>query len=206
MASSQPHTPSSSHLSNHTVADLSAYPDDRLATLQNTINAQAARIASLERTEQDNVRLSRELGEARDRIEAIERHHACLHARRREAVAQFLNMRPLHYESANTFEMRARDIQLDDLESMLTLYGNTVMTVINAQQRAIAFLSQRVQQQTPEPSLRFLQTSQYAVPSTSATQPVDRATPISYAYPAGYMQNGYCLSHRMAYPCSTCGR
>ncbi|KAI8942300.1 hypothetical protein NX059_000379 [Plenodomus lindquistii] len=168
---------------------------EQLSTLQRNVD----------RAENANARLSHELGEARARIDALERYNVAIAARRREAVAQFLNMRPLYYESANTFDARARDIQSDDLESMLCLYSSTVMTVVNAQQRAIALLNQQLYE-LGLAATRYGQVPHFQSSLATHTPIGPDTTPIGYAYPVGYMQNGYCRAHLGAYPCRICGR
>lgn len=175
-----------------------------LSALQHALHEQSLRIASLEHIKQDNIRLSHELEEARSRIEMLEQHNADLAARRREAVAQFLNMRPLYHDSANAFETRARDIEADDLESMLCVYGSTSMTVANAQQRAIAALNQQVGGHLQP--LYYGQQTNYQESGGRGPPSHERTAPTGYAYPSAYMQNGYCRAHLMPYRCRTCGQ
>ncbi|KAF2845496.1 hypothetical protein T440DRAFT_522623 [Plenodomus tracheiphilus IPT5] len=196
-----PQDPSSMSTLPHFSQAFSAEPN----SLQRALHEQSTRITSLERTEQNNIRLSRELEEARSRIDALERHNADLAARRREAVAQFLNMRPLYHESANAFETRARDVQVDDLESMLCIHGSTSMAVINAQQRAIAALSQQARGLS-SPSMYYGQLSnQQGLIGSGLPSHNTAAAAARYAYPTAYMQDGYCRLHRLPYRCRICG-
>lgn len=72
------------------------------------------------------------------RVESLQNKNEHLAARRREAVAQLLNFRVLHQEAANAFQVRASDIQEDDLEGMIGVYGSTVTNVLNQHQHQLA--------------------------------------------------------------------
>lgn len=121
------------------------------------------------------------------RIEALENHNHHLTQRRKEAVAQLLNLRTLHQEASNAFAMRATDIQEDDLEGMLGVYGTSMTTVLNQHQRALGQMRGSAQIQR-----HYLA----AVAGGHG----------GYAYPQTYGQSGYCHAHSLPYPCHVCGQ
>ncbi|KAF2129391.1 hypothetical protein P153DRAFT_375874 [Dothidotthia symphoricarpi CBS 119687] len=172
----------------------------QIKVLQETQREQAERIAFLE---QENAELkASEDQNLVARIDALERHNVHLTARRKEAVAQLLNLRTLHQEANNAFHLRSIDIQPDDLEGVLVVYGTSITSVVNHHQRALAHLSvgsqlaQTPMYSTTAPYPRYI--NQGCLP----TSPM----PIGYAYPAAYAQSGYCLAHNIPYPCRMCDR
>lgn len=111
----------------------------QIKALQETQDKQAERIAS---PEHENAELKAAKAQhLLMRIEALEQHNQHLTARRKEAVAQLLNLRTLHRGANNAFHLRSIDIQPDDLEGVLTVYGTSVTPVVNHHQRALALLS-----------------------------------------------------------------
>lgn len=169
----------------------------QIKALQDAQRSQAARIASLER-ENAELKASQQPSPALlARIEALEAHNVHLTARRKEAVAQLLNLRTLHQESANAFLIRASDIEDDDLEGMLGVYGTSMTTVINQHQRALGQMRMNGQMNA---SLAY---------GTGAPTGVSHGAgcyPVSYAYPPNYNQAGYCHAHSLPYPCRVCGQ
>jgi hypothetical protein len=156
----------------------------QIKALQETQHHQALRIATLE---QENTLLkttSPSLSSLLARIEALEQQNAHLVARRKEAVTQLLNLRTLHQEANNAFAVRAVDIEADDLEGVLGLYGTSMTTVLNQHQRALGQMR-----------------AQWQGGGAAAG-----GWPVGYAYPVGYGQMGYCLAHQVAYPCRACGK
>ena len=163
----------------------------QIKALQEAQRSQAERIAALER-ENIALRASKEQPspDLIARIEALEQHNVHLTTRRKEAVAQLLNLRTLHQEASNAFLLRASDIESDDLEGMLGVYGTSMTTVINQHQRALA----------------QMRTGGYLpVYSTGAPRGVGCYS-VNYAYPPNYNQAGYCHAHCLPYPCRVCGQ
>ncbi|KAF2631269.1 hypothetical protein BU25DRAFT_386304 [Macroventuria anomochaeta] len=162
----------------------------QIKALQEGQRDQAERIAALER-ENAKLRASKEQPpDLLARIEALEQHNAHLTARRKEAVAQLLNLRTLHQEASNAFLVRASDIESDDLEGMLGVYGTSMTTVINQHQRALG---------------QMRMNGQILAYATGVPQGVG-CYPVNYAYPPNYNQSGYCHAHQLPYPCRVCGQ
>jgi hypothetical protein len=161
--------------------------------LQETQREQAQRILDLE-TENKTLKTMREnTDKLAARVEVLEQRNADLNARRREAVSQFFNLRTLHQEASNAFHMRASDIQPDDLEGILCVYGTSTTTVLNHHQRAIGQMSSQMAMAT------------HAPPVSQIQQPIG-PTPLCYQYPPGYNGGGWCTAHGIPYPCRMCGQ
>lgn len=161
----------------------------QIKALQESQRLQAERIAVLER-ENTSLKASKDVPSSLlARIEALEAHNAHLTTRRKEAVAQLLNLRTLHQEASNAFLVRASDIESDDLEGMLGVYGTSMTTVLNQHQRALG-------------QMRAGQMHGYV--ATSAMP--QGCYSVSYAYPPNYNLAGYCHAHRIGYPCRVCGK
>ncbi|KAJ4985828.1 hypothetical protein SVAN01_08626 [Stagonosporopsis vannaccii] len=111
------------------------------------------------------------------RISALESHTRHLALRRREAVSTLLNLRSLNLDAANAFQLRAEDIQDDDLEGMLGVWAMSVMTVVSGLQVGVGQLSGRGVLGGRGP----------------------------WIYPRGYVEGGWCVAHRAVYPCPVCG-
>jgi hypothetical protein len=171
----------------------------QIKALQEAQREQADRITALER-ENAVLKGSQQLSpDLLARIEALEAHNAHLTARRKEAVAQLLNLRTLHQESANAFLVRAADIESDDLEGMLGVYGTSMTTVVNQHQRVLGQMRMNGQVNA---SLMY-GTAAYgpaSMPHASGCYPV------SHVYPPNYNQTGYCHAHQLPYPCRVCGQ
>jgi len=105
--------------------------------IQQVQRDQAERIAGLERENAELKGLKSNIIDILDRVQALERHNTYLAARRRELVAQLNNLRTLHQEADNLFQMRTVDIQPDDVEGMLGMYVTMVATAMNHHQRAL---------------------------------------------------------------------
>ncbi|KAJ4379831.1 hypothetical protein N0V86_005015 [Didymella sp. IMI 355093] len=171
----------------------------QIKALQDAQREQANRIAALER-ENTELKTSRTSSpELLARIQALEAHNAHLTARRKEAVAQLLNLRTLHQESANAFLLRATDIESDDLEGMLGVYGTSMTTVLNQHQRALGQMRINGQMNVPL-AYGIAAGGSAGVPHAAGCYPV------SYAYPPSYNQTGYCHAHSLPYPCRVCGQ
>jgi hypothetical protein len=166
----------------------------QIKALQETQRSQTERIAFLER---ENAALKatkyQPSSDLLARIKALEQHNAHLTARRKEAVAQLLNLRTLHQEASNAFLVRASDIESDDLEGMLGIYGTSMTTVINQLQRALAQMRTGGQLARP--------------PAYGTGVPQDvGCCPVNYTYPPNYNRIGYCHGHHLPYPCRVCGQ
>ncbi|KAJ4403275.1 hypothetical protein N0V91_006678 [Didymella pomorum] len=157
----------------------------QIKALQEAQREQADRITALER-ENAALKVSQQPSpKLLARIEALEAHNVHLTVRRKEAVAQLLNLRTLHQESANAFLVRAADIESDDLEGMLGVYGTSMTTVVNQHQRVLGQMRMNGQVNA---SLVY------------------GCYPVSHAYPPNYNQAGYCHAHHLPYPCRVCGQ
>ncbi|KAF1362711.1 hypothetical protein EJ07DRAFT_106424 [Lizonia empirigonia] len=164
----------------------------QIKALQEAQRSQAERIAYLERENALLKATSPQHSSLAARISALEAHNAHLTARRKEAVAQLLNLRTLHQEASNAFLVRASDIEADDLEGMLGVYGTSMTTVLNQHQRALG--------QLRAGGSAALQAYCVAAPSGGGCWPV------SYAFSPGYNQTGVCHAHQVPYPCRVCGQ
>jgi hypothetical protein len=165
----------------------------QLRALQETQREQAERIATLEQENTELKTFKDNMSDVLARIVELEQYKAYLAARRREAVSQLNNLRTLNQEADNAFQMRTSDIQPDDLEGMLCMYGIMVTTAMNHHQRALGQMranGQLTGYTTPLP-----QVQQTVVPM-----------PYRHAYPPAYSQNGYCFAHNMPYCCRICGK
>ncbi|KAF1939820.1 hypothetical protein EJ02DRAFT_456583 [Clathrospora elynae] len=160
----------------------------QLGALREGQREQAERIANLEK---ENKELKAAKDDMLSRIHALEQHNAYFAARRREAVGQLSNLRTLHQEADNAFNMRTVDIQPDDLEGMLCVYGTMVTTAMNQHQRALGQM--RANGQMPPYNTPISQCQQSVMP-----------TALRYAYPPAYSQAGYCYAHNMPYCCRIC--
>ncbi|KAF1839396.1 hypothetical protein BDW02DRAFT_575487 [Decorospora gaudefroyi] len=163
----------------------------QLRAAQETQRKQAERITNLE---QENAMLKSfkdSINNTLARIEALEQQNAYLAARRREAVSQLHNLRTLHQEADNAFQMRTVDMQPDDLEGMLCAYGTMVSTAMNLHQRTLGQMRVNGQLQ------------HYMAPLPRPQYP---PMPVQYhhAYPPAYSPAGYCYAHRMPYCCRIC--
>lgn len=166
----------------------------QIKALQEIQHSQAERIAILER-ENAALKVTKDQPspDLLARIKALEQHNTHLTTRRKEAVAQLLNLRTLHQEASNAFLLRASDIESDDLEGMLGVYSTSMTTVINQHQRALA-------QMRTGGHLAGLPAYGTGVPRGVGCYPVN------YAYPPNYNQAGYCHAHHLPYPCRICGQ
>ncbi|KAF2690537.1 hypothetical protein K458DRAFT_282565, partial [Lentithecium fluviatile CBS 122367] len=155
----------------------------------------AGQLKALERQHQDLIEIIDVLKSSLDskdtkiselvaRVDALERANQALNARRREAVAQLLNLRTRHQEAANAFVMRTSDIQEGDLEGVIVAWGTTINTVMNHQSMVL----RRAAPPGAQPAY--------------APQPVAQ---VYYAYPTGYSATGWCVAHKAPYPCRSCG-
>lgn len=172
---------------------LRAGQDMQISAIQNIVREQDNRIATFE-LEKNNVRAAQETHNQKvlARIEALEQHIEHQNARRKEAVATLLNIRTMHQDAANAFEIRARDIQPDDLEGILCVHGTSIVTVLNHHQRALAHLSAN---SLSVPTANFVH---------GAARAVQRVGPPAYA--KGYQAGYYCQAHSQPYPCRVCGQ
>lgn len=164
----------------------------QIKALQEAQRSQAERIAYLERENALLKASSPQRSSLASRISALEAHNAHVTARRKEAVAQLLNLRTLHQEASNAFLVRASDIEADDLEGMLGVYGTSITTVLNQHQRALA--------QLRAASLGPVLPHCVAAPSGAGCWPV------GYAVSPGYNQTGVCHARQVPYPCRVCGQ
>lgn len=168
----------------------------QIRALQECQHAQNLRISTLERENTELKACKPPPRHLLARIDALEAYNAHLVARRKEAVAQLLALRTLHQESANAFLVRAADVECDDLEGMLGVYGTAMTTVLNQHQRALG-------------QMRF-HDRMYAYPAAAGIpQGVAHGAEgygCSYAYPPCYSQSGYCHAHQQPYACRVCGR
>ncbi|CAO2654587.1 Nn.00g113200.m01.CDS01 [Neocucurbitaria sp. VM-36] len=167
----------------------------QIKALQDAQREQAERIAALEHENTTLLAAIDSTQDLRARIAALEQHNAVLKGRRKEAVAQLLNLRTLHQEASNAFQLRTLDVQDDDLEGMLCVYGTSVTTVMNHHQRVLAHLRASPQNQV----------ATFTPPAPVMVQPMG-PTPVRYAYPAPYSPAGYCKAHNIPYPCRMCGK
>lgn len=124
------------------------------------------------------------------RITALEEQNANQAARRREAVSQLLNLRTHHQEAANAFQLRSQDVQPDDLEGMLSVYANSVTTVMNHHQRVLGQLRSYNGQN----------------PTYSTQMPAMYPQQVHGTYPMAYTPQGYCRAHNLPYWCRACGQ
>ncbi|KAJ4355346.1 hypothetical protein N0V95_003021 [Ascochyta clinopodiicola] len=158
----------------------------QIKALQETQRHQAARITALE---QENALLKAthpSPSTLHARVQALEQQATHQTIRRKETVTQLLSLRTLHQEASNAFQVRASDIESDDLEGMLGVHATSITTILNHHQRALGQL--RALGQVPPYS--------QGLGCYSG----------GHAYPAQYGQAGYCLAHQFAYPCRVCGR
>ncbi|KAL1798553.1 hypothetical protein ACET3X_002590 [Alternaria dauci] len=163
----------------------------QLRAVQEAQQEQAERIAKLEQENADLKASEQMVIDVADRIRAFEQHEAYVAARRREAVSQLLNMRTLYQEADNAFQLRTLDMQPDDLEGMLGVYGTLLTTTMNHHQRVLGHMCAN----------GYLPT--YATPIAQTHQAI---VPMQYrhAYPPGYSDIGYCYAHNMPYHCRVC--
>lgn len=171
----------------------------QIKALQEAQREQADRITALER-ENAALKVSQQPSpKLLARIEALEAHNVHLTVRRKEAVAQLLNLRTLHQESANAFLVRAADIESDDLEGMLGVYGTSMTTVVNQHQRVLGQMRMNGQVNA---------SLVYGAPAygSSGVPHAAGCYPVSHAYPPNYNQAGYCHAHHLPYPCRVCGQ
>jgi hypothetical protein len=155
---------------------------------------QAERIATLE-TENASLKKSQsDTTHLVERIQALEQHNAYLAARRRELVGQLSNLRTLHQEADNAFQMRAVDIQPEDLEGMLGVYSTMMTTAMHHHQRALAQMRANTKH-IPSYMSVVAQTQASVMPA-----------PVWYAYPPAYSEQGYCFAHNMPYCCRFCSK
>jgi hypothetical protein len=165
----------------------------QLRTLQEAQRDQAERIARLEQENAELKIFKDSMSNVLARIEELEQYNAYLAARRREAVGQLNNLRTLNQEADNAFQMRTSDIQPEDLEGMLCVYGIMLTTAMNHHQRALGQM--RANSQLPA----------YAAPLPQGQQAI-MPMPYRHVYPPAYHQNGYCVAHNMPYCCRMCGK
>ncbi|CAE7199938.1 hypothetical protein CFE70_007982 [Pyrenophora teres f. teres 0-1] len=165
----------------------------QLRALQEAQREQTERIEMLERENAELKEYKDNAAAILDRVHALEQYNAYLASRRREVVGQLNNLRTLHQEADNAFQMRTVDIQPDDLEGMLGMYGTMVTTAMNHHQRVLGQM--RMNGQFP-PYTTPLQHSQRMI----------TAAPYHNPYPSAYSQYGYCYTHSMPYCCVICGK
>jgi hypothetical protein len=165
----------------------------QLRALQEAQREQAERISNLEQENAELKTFRDSMSGVIARIEELEQHNAYLAARRREAVSQLNNLRTLHQEADNAFQMRTSDMQAEDLEGMLCMYGIMVTTAMNHHQRVLGQM--RASGQLPV----------YSTPVPQCQPPI---IPVQYRhpYPPAYSHNGYCFAHNMPYCCRICGK
>ena len=165
----------------------------QLRTLQEAQSEQSERITNLEQENTELKTFKDSMSNVLTRIEELEQHNAYLAARRREAVSQLTNLRTLHQEADNAFQMRTSDMQPEDLEGMLCMTGIMITTAMNHHQRILGQM--RANGQLPS----------YTIPLAQCQQSI---TPMPYrhAYPPAYSHNGYCFAHNMPYCCRVCGK
>jgi hypothetical protein len=165
----------------------------QLRAVQEIQQEQAERISRLEQENADLRNFERSVIDVADRVRALEQHKAYIAARRREAVGQLLNMRTLHQEADNAFQLRTSDMQPDDLEGILGVYGTMLTTTMNHHQRVLA--QTRANGHFPT----------YATPIPQ-TQQVTAPMQYRHAYSAAYSEHGYCYAHNMPYHCRVCSK
>jgi hypothetical protein len=163
----------------------------QLKIIQDNQHRQEQRITELEH---ENAQLRASQTKSQEemlaRITALEEQDANHAARRREAVSQLLNLRTHHQEAANAFQLRSQDIQPDDLEGMLSVYANSVTTVMNHHQRVLGQWR-----------------SYNGLNPTYSTQfPAMHPQQVHGAYPMAYTAQGYCRAHNVPYWCRACGQ
>ncbi|OAK93477.1 hypothetical protein IQ06DRAFT_321658 [Phaeosphaeriaceae sp. SRC1lsM3a] len=163
----------------------------QLKAIQDNQRRQEQRITELEHENAQLRAAQRKLQEEMTaRITTLEEHNANQAARRRETVCQLLNLRTHHQEATNAFQMRSQDIQPDDLEGMLSVYANSITTVMNHHQRILSQLR-----------------SYNGYNPTYATQvPSMHPQQGQSVYPMAYTATGYCRAHNIPYWCRTCGQ
>ncbi|KAF2032450.1 hypothetical protein EK21DRAFT_60733 [Setomelanomma holmii] len=161
---------------------------------------QEDRIAALEKENAELKSFKENHKDMADRVHALEQHDRNLAARRRECVSQLLNLRTMNQEASNAFDLRAQDIQPDDLEGVLMAYATSITSVLNHHQRV--FGQMRANGQLP--------THTMAPPSIPVAQ-VLQAAPIMqtalphFPYPPAYTPHGWCRAHNAPYRCRICG-
>ncbi|EDU42133.1 hypothetical protein PtrSN002B_011160 [Pyrenophora tritici-repentis] len=172
----------------------------QLRALQDAQREQTERIEVLERENAElkeyKDQVNAILDRVQDRVHTLEQYSAYLASRRREVVSQLTNLRTLHQEADNAFQVRTADIQPDDLEGMLGSYGTMITTAMNHHQRVLGQM--RMNGQFP-PYTTPLQHSQYP-------QRMISAAPYHNQYPSAYSSYGYCYAHNMPYCCVVCGQ
>jgi hypothetical protein len=173
----------------------------QLRALQDTQKEQADRIAELEC---ENAELKSSQPNIQDllaRLDALEQHNLRLNANRRGCVSQLLNLRPLHHDAGNAFQLRSQDIEPDDLEGMLPVFANSLTTAVNHQQRALAQLHPTGYINNPPYPPPMYQ------PALYTTAPLAmRPALVPSAFPMAYDEAGYCRKHRTPYWCRACGK
>jgi hypothetical protein len=172
------------------VQDLQSKQQDRIAELEQEM----AELKSLKESHQVLV----------DRIDALEQRDRNQTVRRRECVGQLLNLRTMNQEASNAYDLRAQDIQPEDLEGVLMAYATSITSVLNHHQRV--FAQMRANGQIPTytmvpPSIVPGQAGQ--VPQ--AQQLVQPALP-HLPYPPLYTPQGWCRAHGIPYRCHICGQ
>lgn len=153
---------------------------------------QAERIARLEQENADLKDFKERIVNIADRTQALEQREAYRAARRREAVGQLGNMRTLHQEADNGFQLRTADMQPDDLEGMLCAYSTMLTTAMNNHQHMLGQMCANGQfpaYTTPVPQTR------------QVLAPVQRL----HVYPPAYSEHGFCYAHSIPYCCRVCG-
>ncbi|KAL6702564.1 hypothetical protein ACN47E_001347 [Coniothyrium glycines] len=164
----------------------------QIKSLHDSQQEQTRRISELEAENRALKGMQDDLDRLVARVEQLERSNARFSDRRRAAVSHFLNLRTLHQDASNAFVIRTRDIQSDDLEGILCVFGTCQTTVMNDHHHALARIHANVQSGSYPPL--YTQTGQSVSP-----------TPLYYAYPTKYTSSGYCLAHTCPYPCRACG-
>ncbi|KAI4941321.1 hypothetical protein J4E91_010766 [Alternaria rosae] len=153
---------------------------------------QAERIARLEQENADLKDFKERIVNIADRTQALEQREAYRAARRREAVGQLGNMRTLHQEADNGFQLRTADMQPDDLEGMLCAYSIMLTTAMNNHQHMLGQMCANGQfpaYTTPVPQIR------------QVLAPLQRL----HVYPPAYSKHGFCYAHSIPYCCRVCG-
>ncbi|CAG5163510.1 uncharacterized protein ALTATR162_LOCUS6488 [Alternaria atra] len=166
----------------------------QLQAVKEVQQEQVERIAKLEQENADLKDFKLSVIDIADRIQALEQHKAYIAARRREAVGQLLNMRTLHQEADNAFQLRTSDMQPDDLEGILGVYGTMLTTTMNHHQRVLGQI--RANGQFPA----------YTTPVQQTQQSVAVPMQYRYVYPPAYSEYGYCHAHNMPYCCRICSK
>ncbi|KAH7068947.1 hypothetical protein BKA63DRAFT_98241 [Paraphoma chrysanthemicola] len=161
------------------------------------------RIAELEQ-ENDELRTLKDTQKSLlDRIDTLEQRDRNLNARRRECVGQLLNLRTMNQEASNAFDLRAQDIQPDDLEGVLMAYATSITSILNHHQRV--FGQMRANSQLPTYTMAPPTIMSVPVAPMPQLQQATKTLP-HLPYPPLYTPQGWCRAHNMPYRCRICGQ